>query len=557
MTVNDRMSAAAPEKILPVLTSINRLVPAASSCTSIVSSAAFWKPAANMSNTRWKGVPPLLTFSMLVKSTVCSRSGAINPKEPEPGVAPSVRNGEAARPLKSRLSTSPGPGNVGSPPFTVIGESAVGRMLKISASSPPLMVVCVASTLPNRSTVEPTGSGSPPLGSTLISIVVVAITSPPSASRKSSPAFRTTLAPVDSTVTPALIVRSSPGPAESPAVRVTDAPVTSAATVKGLAAETSTAPPASTPFTPSTEPISKAPVLLTTILLLVESAANVATAVSISEAPGAPIPKAASSKSSVPAPPLTKGASPAVLSKMVPVTALMIIVPPALCRSAIRRSPVPLTSRSPPRAFTRPPSVCVNKPPPALSLSAVKVTMAAVVVSTTEVAPRFRSLDASRSMVPPLDCTVALTSMSIAEVTLIGEAAPLDVIFSLTVTVPPVNRVIAAPPAMPESPSTVPISSASISLISTLPRNATAASVLTAVSILSPLPISVPARNATSFPVINAASKAVLSIIDSAMDSTVIVPPILCRSAIRTSSVALTSKSPPRAVTILNCACVN
>ncbi|QDU09004.1 hypothetical protein V202x_23740 [Gimesia aquarii] len=320
MTVNDRMSAAAIEAKLLALTSINRLVPAASSCTSIVSSAAFWKPAANMSRTRWKGVPPLLTFSMLVKSTVCSRSGAINPKEPEPGVAPSVRKGAAARPLKSMLSTSPGPGNVGSPPFTVIGESAVGRMLKMSASAPPLIVVCVASTLPKRSTVEPTGSGSPPLGSTLISIVVFAITSPPSDSRKSSPAFRTTLAPVDSTVTPALIVRSSPGPAESPAVKVTaPAAVTSLAIVNGLAVKIVASPVSAlipTRATPTnTVPISNAPVLLTSIFPPGEDATKTLTTVSMSLP--SPIPVAARRATSLP---VIKAASPAVLSMIEPLT---------------------------------------------------------------------------------------------------------------------------------------------------------------------------------------------------------------------------------------------
>ncbi|QDU02201.1 hypothetical protein V6x_19020 [Gimesia chilikensis] len=271
----------------------------------------------------------------------------------------------------------------------------------MSSSSPPVTVVPPGAEIPpTRSTVPPTASGSPTLGSTKIPMVVAALIWEVASMVKSSPAVRTTLDPVDSTVTPGSIVRSSPATAESVAVRVTvPAPVTLLETVSGLDADTSTNPRTElTPTKPSTEPIVKAPVLLIRILPFGVVAASVLTAVSISAAPTAPMllnaSKAASSA-------VMRGVSPAVLSTIEPLRESNKTRPPTLRKSAIRISSVVSISRSPPRASTTPPSVCVKPPPPAASLSATRVTAAAEVVSTTEVTPRVKSLSASRSMLPP------------------------------------------------------------------------------------------------------------------------------------------------------------
>ncbi|QDT84154.1 hypothetical protein MalM14_18060 [Gimesia chilikensis] len=184
---------------------------------------------------------------------------------PEPGAPPRTSAGSVT-PLRSIFSVSPGTaGRVGSPPTTAIVDVLLGRMLNVSSSSPPVTVVPPGAEIPpTRSTVPPTASGSPALGSTKMPMVVAALIWEVASMVKSSPAVRTTLDPVDSTVTPALMVKSSPAIAESPAVSVTvPEPDTLLATVSGLAAVIRIKPEgASTPDRPSTVPISRAPVLL-------------------------------------------------------------------------------------------------------------------------------------------------------------------------------------------------------------------------------------------------------------------------------------------------------
>ncbi|QDV49487.1 hypothetical protein Enr17x_15050 [Gimesia fumaroli] len=416
----------------------------------------------------------------------------------------------------------------------------------MSASSPPLIVVRVASTFPSRSTVAPAPSV---IGSTLIVMVVSAITSPVSASRKLSPEFSTTSAPVDSTVTPALIVRSSPGPAASVEVSVTvPAAVTLLATVSGLAAEAITCPaPASTPIRPSTVPISRAPVLLRTMLPSGEEAATLPTAKSMSEAPAAPIPKAARNATS---PAVTKAASLTLLSKMVPFV-VTVTVPPALCRSTSRKSPLPETSRSPPRALTRLAFDCSKEPPPTLSLSAVSVTTAADVVSTNENENRLRSLFASRSIVPPFVRTVSLAKMLDDEFTTIVDAAPVASICSLRFS-PPISKSMFPPAVIPASPSTVPTVVREGSCRKILPLVAFAAIKLISRSMsagpAAPMPVA--ARSATVLASIKAVSAAVLSVILPAEVVTCTSPPVVILARLILLTASMSIRPVPRLVMI-------
>ena len=135
-----------------------------------------------------------------------------------PALATELLRLSPARPDKSSDNVSPG-SLVGEPPVIPIAELACGRMSNVSASAPPVIVVFPSAVIePSIVTVEPMPTSVVP-PSTVIETVAplsAADNVEPLSKMKSSPVASTMSSPVEVSVAPLTIRRSSPVAGESP-----------------------------------------------------------------------------------------------------------------------------------------------------------------------------------------------------------------------------------------------------------------------------------------------------------------------------------------------------